>query len=141
MPWRPSAHVIYLPQGNMGWFRFSATGEWKIYSLFYRVQTKQVWKFAILLTPWMAPTGWWGRGFIGLGSSNLAGRITMLKTFLAYSVASCKGFLPICFQFYREFISSAGKTLTIPVYRVHAWWLVEVKHKTKLTWPRDTGNE
>ena len=39
----------------MGWFRFSATGEWKIYSLFYRVQTKQVWKFAILLTPWMAP--------------------------------------------------------------------------------------
>ena len=47
----------------MGWFRFSATGEWKIYSLFYRVQTKQVWKFAILLTPWMATTaGWWGGG-------------------------------------------------------------------------------
>ena len=62
-----------------------------------------------------------GKGVIGLGSSNLAGRITMLKSFLAYSVASCKGFLPICFQFYREFISSAGKTLTIPVYRVHAW--------------------
>ena len=47
----------------MGWFRFSATGEWKIYSLFFLVQTKQVWKFAILLTPWMATTaGWWGGG-------------------------------------------------------------------------------
>ena len=64
----------------MGWFRFSATGEWKIYSLFYRVQTKQVWKFSILFTPWMATTGG-GEGVTGLGSSNLAGKITMLSPF------------------------------------------------------------